>query len=159
MAKVLYDQSRFFTVTGWHLDETSSTIEDRQREVDALYRVHAILDATLKRYGDRFGDLFAGKWSQVSDQHGVAFPSQSEADQSFCNLVANVGAEAEQIDILMRMSGLYRRKWDAPHFADGRTYGEATLAKSLGSRAQGVRLQLKPAAPSNSPPHARPTLP
>lgn len=155
----LYDQRRFFTVMGWQLDGTPSTLEARQREVDVLYRVHAILEAALKRYGERFGHLFAGQWSHMVDRHGGSFPSQSEADQSFCNLVANVGAEAEQIDALMRMSGLYRDKWDVKHFADGRTYGEATIAKSINRKDRGARRHLKPVAKANPSPHAVSALP
>ncbi len=146
-------------VTGWHLDGTPSAIEARQREIDTLYCVHAILEAALKRYGERFAHLFAGQWSQVGDQNGGSFPSQSEADQSFCNLAANIGAEAEQIDALMRMSGLYRDKWDTRHFADGRTYGEATIAKAICRGDRGARRPLKPVADENPSPQATPALP
>jgi putative DNA primase/helicase len=144
----LYDQGRFFTVTGWHLDETPATIEARPEEVHALYCVHAILDTALTRYGARFELLFAGEWEQACNQNDIPFPSQSEADQSFCNLAANVGASDEQIDTLMRMSGLYRDKWDTRHFGDGRTYGQATLANSLGSRDDGARLYIQKTAPT-----------
>jgi len=34
----LYDQRRYFTVTGWHLEDTPATIEERQGELLDLYR-------------------------------------------------------------------------------------------------------------------------
>jgi hypothetical protein len=33
----IYDYGRYFTMTGWHLEETPSTIEERQEQVNALY--------------------------------------------------------------------------------------------------------------------------
>ena len=38
-----------------------------------------------------------------------------------------------EIDRLFRQSGLYRPKWDEPHFAGGKTYGQATIEKAVSS--------------------------
>ena len=37
------------------------------------------------------------------------------------------------MDRLFRQSGLYRKKWDEKHHADGSTYGEETLNKAIES--------------------------
>jgi putative DNA primase/helicase len=40
--------------------------------------------------------------------------------------------DAEQIDRLFRCSALFRKeKWDEEHRADGRTYGQVTVAKAV----------------------------
>jgi putative DNA primase/helicase len=51
---------------------------------------------------------------------------------SLCHLLAFwVGPDLVRIDRLLRQSGLMRPKWDERHFADGQTYGTATIEKVL----------------------------
>jgi primase-polymerase (primpol)-like protein len=64
------------------------------------------------------------------------YQSQSSADMALCNELAFYSADPNQIDRLFRSSGLYREKWDERHYADGRTYGEGTVEKSLDSRGR-----------------------
>jgi primase-polymerase (primpol)-like protein len=46
----LYDQGRFFTVTGQHIPDTPCTIQDCQAVLTDLYAVHAVFDKALSRY-------------------------------------------------------------------------------------------------------------
>lgn len=109
----IYDRGRFFTVTGWHVPGTPCTIEPRQSHIEALYTVHHLLDLGLQRYGERFSLLLAGHWEQVQRVPGTqTYRSHSEADLALCALLATVGATGEQIDTCIRLSGLYRPKWD-----------------------------------------------
>ena len=56
----------------------------------------------------------------------------SDADQALVNLLCFwTGRDAARIDSLFRQSGLMRPKWDEKHFADGRTYGQATIETAL----------------------------
>jgi putative DNA primase/helicase len=138
----MYDRGRFFTVTGWHIPGTPSTIEPRQSHIEALYAVHDLLDKGLQRHSERLSLLFAGHWEQVQPAPGYStYRSQSEADLAFCVLLARGGATAEQIDTLMRLSGLYRPKWDDKH--GSQTYGVLTLAKAMG-RGDGVHQHVHP---------------
>ena len=58
-------------------------------------------------------------------------------DLQLCSTLAFWCArDAAQMDRLFRQSALFRPKWDARHFADGRTYGEATIAKAIASCAE-----------------------
>jgi len=41
------------------------------------------------------------------------------------------GGDPERMDRLFRDSGLYRGKWDRVHFANGATYGDVCLARTL----------------------------
>lgn len=132
----MYDRGRFFTVTGWHVPGTPRMLEPRQSCIEALYAIHALIDRGLERYGERFGLLFAGHWERLpQDQRTTPYRSQSEADLAFCALMARVGAMAEQIDTLIRLSGLYRGKWDERHGTQ--TYGAMTIAKAM-ARSHGA---------------------
>jgi hypothetical protein len=118
----LYDRKAYFTVTGAHLPGTPATIEDRQDVIEWLYVAMPILAKLLADSGrrEKFSQLFAGDIS--------GYGSQSEADLALCSLAGKVNASAEQIDALMRLSGLYREKWGEMHGAQ--TYGQMTMAKA-----------------------------
>lgn len=118
----LYDRGRYFTMTGAHLPDTPRTLEDVQRPLDWLVASIEVLAKALDRHGERLSHVFAGEW-----QH--SYPSQSEADLSLCTLAVQCGATADQCDALMRLSGLYRPKWDERH--GSQTYGQMTISKAL----------------------------
>jgi len=77
------------------------------------------------------------KIEQLLSGDNAGLPSDSEGDQALCNhLVFFCGnipdSETESIvDAFVRQSGRYRKKWDEKHFSDGRTYGQATIAKAI----------------------------
>jgi len=69
-------------------------------------------------------DLWKGRDSR--------YPSQSEADMGLCFYLGFwTGGDPERMDRLFRESGLYRGKWDGIHFANGATYGEVCIARTL----------------------------
>ena len=77
----------------------------------------------------RNGGDFERLWSGDTSAHGG---DESAADLALCNLLAFwTGNDPARIDRLFRQSGLFRPKWDKPHFADGRTYGQATIEKAV----------------------------
>jgi hypothetical protein len=169
----MYDRARYLTVTGQHLAGTPRTIEER---TEALGRLHARIfapaesarrnghedqiisaphagapsepdDARLleraraARNGAQFSRLWAG------DTAG--FPSHSEGDLALCNALAFwTGRDATRMDRFFRQSGLYRPKWDARHFGDGRTYGQETIDKAIQAchSVYTPRAELSPAA-------------
>jgi putative DNA primase/helicase len=142
-----YDSGRYFTVTGLHVAGTPLTIEDRHAELQALYAwlkadettdrrgplpsapvdrddVALIEKARTAANGAKFEPLWNGDWSD--------YPSQSEADLALCSQLAFwTGGDGDRVDRLFRQSRLYREKWDERHFADGCTYGAATLDKAM----------------------------
>lgn len=150
----LYDEGRYLTVTGHRFNG-----HDALADIAApLAQVHARIfgadspdiagdvgmgnpppvdssfdldDAALfakarnARNGAEFDRLFAGDCSGHDGDH-------SAADQALCNLLAFwTGNDAARMDQLFRQSGLFRPKWDTVHFADGRTYGQATIARAI----------------------------
>jgi putative DNA primase/helicase len=141
----MYDERRFFPVTGWHVAGTPREIHERTAALAALHASlfggstepppaprHAVLveqnDAALLAYaraarnGRKFAALYAGDTS--------AYRSPSEADLALCNLLAFwTGGDAVRIDALFRGSGLMRGKWDERHGTQ--TYGERTIAVAL----------------------------
>ena len=174
-----YDSGRYFTVTGLHVASTPRTIQDRDAELQVLYAWLKVNEATgqpgppapvpvdlddaaliekarMAANGAKFERLWNGDWSD--------YPSQSEADLALCSQFAFwTGGERDRIDRLFRQSGLYRQKWDQSHFADGRTYGAATVDKAV-AQAQsfyGTELERPGSPPSNGhrPPPISPRFP
>ncbi|HQU46595.1 MAG TPA: hypothetical protein PK867_27560, partial [Pirellulales bacterium] len=70
------------------------------------------------------GADFTRLWSGLT----AGYESQSEADLALCNHLAFfAGPDESRLDGLFRKSGLFRDKWDEPHYGDGTTYGQATV--------------------------------
>lgn len=142
----MYDGGRYFTVTGKALNDLA--IEERTAQCAAVHakylakqetpRVPApagvwqkvdrsdeelLRTACAARDGERFAALYAGNWQAYYNSH-------SEADLSFCNLLAFwFGADAERMDHVFRTSGLMRPKWDERRGA--KTYGRWTLERAV----------------------------
>ena len=142
----MYDGGRYFTVTGKALNDLA--IEERTAQCAAVHakylakpeapRVPApavvwqkvdrsdeelLRTACAARDGERFAALYAGNWQAYYNSH-------SEADLSFCNLLAFwLGADVERMDHVFRTSGLMRPKWDERRGA--KTYGRWTLERAV----------------------------
>jgi len=149
----MYDSGRFFTVTG--MVDGPGTLRDFQSELNIFHtRIFdtknqtryesrrdfnriphpALSDAEVidrafhdEKRGEKFTLLWKGAWRDLG------YPSQSEADLALCNELAWwVNYDPVRIDALFRRSGLFRPdKWDKPHHADGRTYGQGTVGLAV----------------------------
>jgi primase-polymerase (primpol)-like protein len=142
----MYDSARYLTITGHHRARTPLTIESRQEAITALHtrvfaeepgprlrRIHSetrlqltdneLLEKALRApNGHKIKALYGGDWS--------GYFSQSQADLALCDLLGFYTRDDQQLDRLIRSSGLYREKWDERR-GDG-TYGQRTIAKALG---------------------------
>ncbi|WP_424006974.1 hypothetical protein [Haloferax denitrificans] len=157
----LYEHSRFFTMTGDHVDETPTTVADRTDELTAIHGAYfetqhsqhdtqhasnttsittppSVVDTPGNNLTDedvveRASNAANGpKFSRLWKGDTSAYDSHSEADMALCSILSFwTGGDAAQIDRLLRDSGLYRKKWDETHFADGSTYGEKTIERSV----------------------------
>src|SRR5208337_581750 len=147
----LYDRLRYMTMTGNLLAGTPETIEKRQNEMAELHAhlfgqgprsAHLGSDGGHFHMGLTDDGLLAkaraarncDKFCALYDRGDISgYPSASEADLALCALLAFwTGGDAEQIDRLFRHSALFRQeKWDAEHYAGGKTYGQATIAKAV----------------------------
>jgi primase-polymerase (primpol)-like protein len=147
--------ARYLTITGQHLAGTPGHLQERTAEFHELHREYfppaapkptpeprqepaAAVDlsdddaALLERArnnpttGARFASLYdRGDLSGNDGDH-------SAADLALCNSLAYwTNGDRGAIDRLYRESALYRAKWDAPHRADGATYGQMTIEKAL----------------------------
>ena len=146
----IYDKGRYFTISGNHLDGTSQDIRPAQDAIDALLASHfkkekvvqaprpssslppcgsdteLIQKAIESANGNKFNLLYQGQWQEAG------YPSQSEADQAFCNLLAFwTGADAGKMDAIFRQSGLMRPKWNKRHHSNGDTYGQGTINNAI----------------------------
>lgn len=143
MSKIeIFDDERYFTVTGHHLPGTPMEVQDRQEQVDALCQLAFPPEANLKHnpappgtvIGDdqwvidkirgtsqaaKFNKLFAGDTSDYDND-------ASRADLALCSILAFwCGRNPVWMDRIFRASGLYRGKWDRTD------YRERTLNKAI----------------------------
>ena len=134
-------------MTGRHVRDTPRTVNERQRQLDAVRaRIFppaepaatstpsiAVADdrellarALEARNGADLERLYRG-------QHAYASPS--EADLALCGMLAFwCGPDVARIDRLFRGSGLMREKWDESRGES--TYGAQTIEKSLAGRTE-----------------------
>jgi hypothetical protein len=131
----MYQENRFFTVTGSHLEGTPDTINPAQPAIDALYRKwfgadpvdtsaltdEQVIETCRKKFGASFTALWEGDLTHT--------PSQSEADLALCGKLAAVTHDRVQIDRIFRGSKLFRPKWDEQRGED--KYGAITVKKAL----------------------------
>ena len=146
----MYDDARFFTVTGNHVNGTPSTVEQR---ADALRAVHAdfVVVAPNDDSDDGAGGPDAGdvdvdvdldddvlvskaknaengdKFRQLWNGDTAGYQSHSEADLALCSMLAFwTGCERGRMDRLFRRSGLCRDKW-----TDREDYRQRTIDTAL----------------------------
>jgi putative DNA primase/helicase len=154
----VYESGRYFALTGWKLRGTAAEPSDCQRHLDAWHAAtftpppapeadrpaavnarpglqaddrELIGRAEAAANGERFRRLFR---HGDTGGHGG---DDSAADLALCDMLAFwCGPDADRVGRLFRQSGLFRPKWDQRHAADGRTYGQLTVAKALAGRTE-----------------------
>ncbi len=146
LAIEMYQERRFFAVTGRHLPDSPCTIEPRQETLAWLYGATFGPDAAaavpaapylmpdlddaavLERARNaRNGAKFAALWGGDTGAHGG---DHSAADLALLSELAFwTGGDTARMDRLFRQSALYRPKWDERRGAV--TYGERTIARAL----------------------------
>lgn len=141
----MYSEGRFFTVTG-NVYGQYKDIQERTKEIAEIHRKYfpqesktptplqkrqpidlddeeIIHLAMSSQNGAEFEMLYNGNWQG-------RYPSQSEADLAFCNMLAFwTGCDRERMDSIMRRSGLIRPKWDRKQ--SGTTYGQIVINKAI----------------------------
>lgn len=140
----MYDDARFVTVTGNHIEGTPEWIAYNPDEVVKVWRKYLgpkdepqattvgteepgltdddiLRRASSAKNADKFKSLWEGEITGYS--------SQSEADLALCDILAFYSQNYEQIDRLFRRSKLYRNKWDSRRGKS--TYGRETIAQAL----------------------------
>jgi primase-polymerase (primpol)-like protein len=148
-----YENGRYLTVTGNHLEGTPTTIEHRQAEMEAVHTEmfaernrprsngkgsvtsvlpnlddQELLDKAFRaKNGEAIWRLFHGDMS--------GYQSHSEADLALCGLLAfYTGPDQEKLDRIYRSSDLVSPKWDEPR--GGSTWGEMTMNKALEGKTE-----------------------
>lgn len=145
----MYSEGRFFTMTGNTLNKYHEINQPSENALDLIYRKyirsrtitqlrnhehgieHNLSDSEVvsrainSQQGGKFKDLLNGNFL-----HYPEYPSQSEADIAFVNMLAFWTArDYQQIDRIYRQSGLMRQKWDDKR---GKTsYGAGLINKAI----------------------------
>lgn len=145
----IYNSGHYVTLTGQHLEDTPTTIEERTSEIAAVHAQVFAAKSSKKHHGDeqrratvptgdddatlierakraangsKFSSLWVGDWSGYS--------SQSEADSALCLMLTFwIGRDEARIDRVFRQSGLMRDKWNERR--GDATYGERTIAGAV----------------------------
>lgn len=144
----MYDKGRYFIMTGNPIDpDNVKSVVDCTESIKSLHEkylsskpkksasavslpeisvnmaVAEILEKALaSKSGEKFKKLYKGDFSD--------YPSQSEADMAFCNMLAFwCGRDISKMDDIFRNSGLMRDKWDRKQ--SGSTYGKLMLKKAV----------------------------
>ena len=142
----IYEDGRYFTFTGRHLDGTPGEPQQRARELHALCEDlfekeeseetpapsdpidlddrELIEKARTSKHGSKFERLWSGDTS--------GYESHSEADQALASKLAFwTAGDRDRIDQLFRQSGLCRDKW-----TDRPDYRRRTIDKALEGRTE-----------------------
>jgi len=145
----MYDNRRFFVVTGDALPGFPGRAEDRQQEIEELHRTlfpaksqesqhrtngngsipaddQSLLD---RMFASRNGADIQALWLGNTGPYNG---DESAADLALCNHLAFwTGNDAGRMDRLFRQSRLYREhKWGR-NARTGETYGEGTIARAI----------------------------
>lgn len=149
----MYDQLRYFTVTGNHVGSTPLSINARQRQQKYLHRIFfgaptpgtspriALPPLTLSEEaivakassarngkGDKFKRLYS--LGDKSEYGGRSW-DDSAADMALCTILAFwCCGDAAMIDKIFRNSRLMRNKWDERRGKRG-TYGNMTIQAAI----------------------------
>lgn len=149
----VYQDGRYVTVTSDRIDGSVETIEERTAQAALLHAKifgestaskkepvnnivstggrppfpqddMSLLEASFKWNGKgKFRYLFNGDFSR--------YPSQSEADQAFCNHLAwLLQKDPTRMEAIFRQSGLMRPKWSTKHNGK-QTYGQMTIERAI----------------------------
>jgi primase-polymerase (primpol)-like protein len=154
----MYESGRYFTVTGCMAGHVT-TIEERQAEVESVHANYVELKneneelkidepGEIGRNREQSGAVNINDTELLNKarnakngaaafialyDRGEIGNDHSAADLALCNLLAFwCNGDAVRMDTLFRNSALMREKWNKKHNADGRTYGELTIARAIG---------------------------
>ena len=144
----VYDNRRYFTITGDLLKNEFSEIRQRERELNSLITelfdpdrqrnskkqcpeainniersAKEVLNQARKAKNGKSFTLLYDK----GDWRSAGYPSQSEADAALCSHLWFWTGDRKSVDQLFRSSSLMRAKWDERHYGDGRSYGQGVL--------------------------------
>ena len=148
----VYENGRYFIMTGWEVEGHSNTVTKQTQVIDwlaknifapkyvraeseptSVTRVEMTDDELLERAKNAANGF---KFSALYNQGDLAAygNDHSAADLALCVMLAFwTDKDAFRVDSLFRGSALMRDKWDSKHAADGSTYGQLTVAKAIAS--------------------------
>lgn len=142
----MYDNGRYFAVTGNRMEDVPATVEAPKDAFEALYHDYFpttiqaeksngisifagsdfdLMGIALKEKGGKFNRLWRGDLSGHNDDH-------SRADLALCcKLAFYCGADPARIDNLFRQSGLNREKWEREDYRDRTITMALTMTKEF----------------------------
>lgn len=135
----VYSKDRYIAMTGIVPDGCLYTIEERQAELETLWKVWFPKQSTVMRIRETFTSTDEQeKLLELAKNNrkfrllweGVGVTDHSTADLALCNYLAFITDNNPALmDTLFRQSRLMRPKWDESR--GSLTYGERTIRKAL----------------------------
>lgn len=142
----MYDQGRYFAMTGVPLHGTGATIRNRQAELERFHRetfgkerngteerrqagtaTGSDQELLQRAFAARNGGKLRHLWEGDTSGHNN---DRSAADLALCSMLAFwCRGDAAAVDRLFRQSGLMREKWDERR--GERTYGQRTVEEAI----------------------------
>jgi len=110
----LYDEKRYFTITGQHLEGAPATIA----RVNIAW-LHRLMAAGLFDFAKH------PKLAALMNGDTAGYPSPSEADLALCSLLARLGLDAAGVFEAANISALWDSKWERED------YQERTISAAL----------------------------
>lgn len=99
-------------------DSYSAGYTRQTTDIDLHTDFWIIEQASKAQNGEKFKALYAGNWEEITNGDIRLYPSQSEAEQALCDILAFwTCRNPEQIDRIFRSSGLYREKWNREDYS------------------------------------------
>ena len=135
----IYDTGRWFTFTGNIINGSPANVENRQDEVEEVYKeifgtdegskngandictisdISDITDeliiqsASAARNGEKFQKLMDGDWQSLG------YPSASEADAGLASILSFYTQDSAQLLRVIKQSGLWDEKWKRKDYQD-----------------------------------------
>ncbi|MEI7604288.1 MAG: AAA family ATPase [bacterium] len=153
----MYDEGRYFTISGVRYDDNDSDLSDcteRFSEIhDQIFKKQSKVDDKYQSLSPNVLDFTKNNFNIVENEDdkiiekirnsnqstlfnklwsGDCVKDHSSDDLSLCNILSYwSNGNAQSIDRLFRRSGLMRPKWDEKRKSDGSTYGEMTISTAI----------------------------
>ena len=114
-------QDKLNKITNKYLGKRETISLDNIRQPISLNNNEILKKALNSKVGYKISKLYQGDYSD--------YPSRSNADMALMNYLAFYTKDPNQLDLIMRSSGLYREKWDEKR--GNTTYGRITINHAI----------------------------
>lgn len=138
----VYDKARYVTYTG---NSLFNHVDDPQRHKPLDDYINALLAAYKTTPPKGIIDAIRlSSYASLWEGDTSGYPSHSEADLALTTIIARSCDSPILTDLIFRVSGLYREKWDERRGT--KTYGQITIEKAFQMNSASATVQHNPSS-------------